>query len=68
MRLTKLTHANLKTPVFVDLDLVVAWYFSESTKSTHIVATGGAMLPVSESPEQITKDKKNVGTSKKRAA
>lgn len=55
MRLEKLTHANLKAPVVVDMDLLVAWYFSKSHEATHLLFSGSAMLPVSESVETVTK-------------
>lgn len=58
----KYTHANLKTPVYIDLALVFAAYYSEGSKSTHVVATGGAVLPISESPEQINQDKAGEGS------
>lgn len=58
MRIKSYTHANLKAPIHVDLDLLAFWYYSEASKSTHLVAAGGAMIPVSESPETITNDKK----------
>ena len=54
--LAKLTHGTLpKTPVMADLDLIVFWYYSEGSRTTHLVAAGGAIVPVSESVEQITR-------------
>ena len=54
--LAKLTHGTLpSTPVMADLDLIVFWYHSEGSRATHLVAAGGAVLPVTESVEQITR-------------
>ena len=52
-RFTKLTHANLHTPVGADLVLVAFWWASASSKATHVMTTGGAMLPVLESVEEL---------------
>jgi hypothetical protein len=47
------------------LDLIVAWYYSEASKTTHVVAIGGAMLPILDSVEEITKAKKGVKNVRK---
>lgn len=54
MRLGKFTHANLNTPVYGDLDMISFWYHSESAKGTLLVAPG-AVLPVKESVDEVTK-------------
>jgi hypothetical protein len=55
MKLATLTHANLKTPIWVDLDLLGAWFYSETNKATHLILIAGAMMPVLESCEEIAK-------------
>lgn len=57
----KLTHANVKNPdtgkleaVTADLDLISFWYHSPGSRATHLVANGGAIMPVVESVEYIT--------------
>lgn len=46
-------HANTKALVEVATDLIFAYYYSPASKSTYLVANGGAIIPVSESPEEI---------------
>lgn len=58
-KIKRYTHANLKTPIYVDVSLLASWYFSPSHKATHLVMTGGAMVPVSENPETVLSDKEN---------
>ena len=53
-----LTHANTKDQHYWDLTKVCGWGFSTAHQCTHIVLDGGAMTPVSEAPEVITKAKK----------
>jgi hypothetical protein len=49
----QLTHANNKQPIYVSRELIFSYYFSQGHKSTVLLASGGAMLPVLESPETI---------------
>ena len=58
MKLLKYTHANLNTEVVVDMDKVFSFYYSQGHKATLLLATGGAMIPVSEPVEKITEDMK----------
>jgi hypothetical protein len=51
--IAKLTHANTKAEVFVAVPLVFASYYSEATKCTHVLAAGGAIIPVSEDPKTV---------------
>lgn len=69
-RFTKLTHANLHTPVGADLALVAFWWQSAGSKATHVMSTGGAVLPVLEPVEELDKRKAAwaaEGAPKKRA-
>ncbi len=61
MRIGRFSHANIReadgvTPVQViaDLDLLVFWYNSPGSKATHLVAAGGAVVPVLESSQHVT--------------
>lgn len=58
MKLNKYTHANLHTEVVVDMDKVFSFYYSQGHKATLLLATGGAMIPVSEPVEKIEQDMK----------
>jgi hypothetical protein len=49
----------------VDLDLVSFFYYSEASRGTHVVAVGGAIIPVVESVEQIAKLKNQTKTKTK---
>jgi hypothetical protein len=49
----------------VDLDLVVFVYHSDASRGTHVVAVGGAIVPVTESVEQITQLKNQTKTKTK---
>jgi hypothetical protein len=49
----ELTHANTNKKIVVSKPLIFAFYFSETHKCTLILATGGAMLPVKESEDEI---------------
>lgn len=63
--LVKLSHGLIpNTPVMADLDLIVFYYYSENSKATHLVAVGGATLPVMESIEQITRLKNQANKTK----
>lgn len=49
----KLTHANTKRDIFVASPLVFACYYSDASKCTHVLASGGAIIPVTETPEIV---------------
>jgi hypothetical protein len=49
------THANLNTPVEVLLSQLFTYYYSESHKSTLLLAIGGAMIPVKEGVDEVRK-------------
>jgi hypothetical protein len=49
----KFTHANTKVEILVSLPLVFCAYYSEATKCTHLLANGGAIIPIVESPEIV---------------
>lgn len=57
MRLARFTHANHGDPVVVDLDLLAMWYFSQAHQATHLVSTGGAIMPVKESVDEVSRSK-----------
>lgn len=48
-----LTHANVKKQAEVAVNLIAAYWYSEAHKATLVMATGGAMIPVLESPEEV---------------
>ncbi len=50
-----LTHANLNAKVEVAVALMSAWYHSPANRCTHVVMSGGATFPATESVEQIGK-------------
>lgn len=51
--LVQLTHANYKTSIYLTKQTMFSWYFSEAQKCTMVIATGGAMIPVLESPKEV---------------
>lgn len=63
MKIARFTHANNLQPVYVDLDLIFSWYYSAAGKATHLVASGGAMLPILETAEQVSERKAVVAKS-----
>lgn len=58
----KLTHANLKRPVYCQTQLIDAWYYDKTTESTLIFLAKGNMLPVEESCEEIERLITNAGS------
>lgn len=54
-----LHHANHKgadgkhREILVSRALAWATYFSDADRCTHVVATGGSIIPVTETPEQV---------------
>lgn len=53
MKLIKLTHANNKQILYISADLIAGFYHSAASASTHVVASGGAVFPASESVDAI---------------
>jgi hypothetical protein len=53
MKLIKLTHANFKTALYVPTTQIAGFYHSPGSACTHVVASGGAVFPASESVETI---------------
>lgn len=53
MTAIKFQHALLNVPVYVTPQAIVAWYFSERSKATHLICTGQTILPVSAKPEEV---------------
>jgi hypothetical protein len=52
----RLRHANLPdTIVEVETSTIFAKWFSKAHKATHVLATGGAIVPVLESVEEINR-------------
>lgn len=49
----KLTHANTNESVMVDKSLLFAIYYSQHAAATLVVSSGGAIVPVKESVEQV---------------
>jgi len=57
-----LHHANIKGPqgaepqtIYVSKTLFFAAYYSEVNKCTHVLSSGGALIPVIETPEDVVK-------------
>lgn len=52
-------HANFKTDdgvhreILIAKPLIFATYFSDKDKATHIVSSGGAIIPVLEAPDEV---------------
>ena len=59
--IARLHHANHKNAdgthreILISKPLVFATYYSDADKSTHVVSTAGAIIPVVESPEDVAK-------------
>lgn len=51
--LVQLTHANKNIPIYLTKSLIFSVYYSEGSKSTHVVANGGAVVPIKESVEDV---------------
>lgn len=59
MELIKLTEPDRKTEVYINKDLIFSFFHSQQFACTLVQATGGGMMKVSETPEEIkTKLKK----------
>jgi len=48
-----LTHANFKEPVHISVRTYFAHWWSDTHKATLVLGTGGALIPVSETVEQV---------------
>lgn len=55
LKVVNLTHANNKVKVTVVVGQIAFYYLSEASKSTYLMSSGGAIIPVVETPEEITK-------------
>ena len=53
MMIIKLTHANDSQEILVAGPLLVSAKFSDADKCTHVMFTGGAMIPVKENKDEI---------------
>ena len=51
--LLEFTHANNRQKVYVAKSLIFSIYYAEVNKCTFILSSGGAILPVSESVEEV---------------
>lgn len=51
MKFVTFTHANTKREVLITVEHVYAIQFSSAHQATHIISTGGAIVPVAESVE-----------------
>jgi hypothetical protein len=51
--LVRLTHANFKRSIYVAKELIAGFYHSEAHACTHVVASGGAVFPASESVDDV---------------
>jgi len=54
MNFIELTHSNKLEKISVVKEQVAFVYFSPAHNATFVVATGGAIIPVSETKEQVT--------------
>lgn len=55
MKLVIFTHANSHQPVVISEALAFSWWHSPAHKSTYIMGNGGALIPVLETFEEVTK-------------
>lgn len=53
MQSVSFTHANMNTEVVIMRELAFAVYYSPHHKSTMVVSTGGAVLPVKEAVDVV---------------
>jgi hypothetical protein len=53
MKFIEVTHANNGQIVYLPVALIFAFYYSEGHKCTLITASGGAMVPVKETVDEI---------------
>lgn len=55
MTLIKFTHANLKSTLYLQRDLIAGYYYSPANRCTHVVASGGAVFPALESVDEVSR-------------
>ena len=53
MNFVEFTHATLNTKIVVSKVLLFSFYYSQQLKCTMLLANGGALIPVSESVEEV---------------
>ena len=53
----KVTHANSSDTYYIDLNLMFSVGYNSAGQCTHVMSNGGAILPVKEDVETITKAK-----------
>lgn len=53
IKFIEVTHANNNSKIYVPVTQIFAYYYSEGHKATLLLATGGAMLPVKETVDEI---------------
>jgi hypothetical protein len=53
MNYLEFTHATLNTKIIVAKLLLFSFYYSQQLKCTMLLAAGGALIPVTESVEEV---------------
>ena len=53
VKFIEVTHANNAAKIFVPVNQIFAVYYSEGHKATLVMATGGAMIPVKETADEV---------------
>lgn len=53
MKFITVTHANTGKNIDVVVALLFAYYYSDSHKATLLLASGGAMIPVLQTVEEV---------------
>ena len=56
LKFVEFNHANLNKPVMLLPSQVWVVYYSDASKSTHIVSIAGNLVPVRESVEEVTRE------------
>ena len=51
--IAEFTHANLNQTVYVQVVQLYAYYYSEAAKATLLLASGGAIIPIKESVNEV---------------
>ena len=61
IELVDLYHANMRdeagSPIGIKLvkNQIFSWFYSTASKATHVVSVAGAVVPVLNTPEELTK-------------